>query len=420
MNGTNQRQPRRLGPVAVRYGMRVVGFLPDPDKIERGEIVSSISRSPAAEAGIQLDDVLIGINGTAFLLPALPSSISSQELQQHYKIQKEKIVRSIHQSPNPVVIHVRRQRANQKTPSSDTITGDRQTSLLDTTFQDDDAEDPTISIKSTKTLSSPDLREQHQPPIQRLRPSSSYDPSPAPTAPIKRSTPTVHPFAEALVRRKLILSREDQWRISQRLHHFTERTRQWESSNSLKLVEGSCKLVPFFDPNDLPPDMASLMMFQKSQDDGEEKKNYSSVIIDDDGQRNQDEHTSSRISHAFWGAPYAPSTPPLTADSPLIPFEYLQAFYGDEKARQIRSSSSHGRQSWSDNVGSANEEFPMARRLFQRRQTWDPFQDQDNSNRSGQQQPDVVWIPLYGIRKSLSARIVNSFVEEGVSSQGYN
>ena len=67
--------------------------------------------------------------------------------------------------------------------------------------------------------------------------------------------------------------------------------------------------------------------------------------------------------------------------------EYLQAFYGEKQARGIRTKS--------------NFVYGNAQKL-------NPNSD------------DIAWIPLHGIRKGLSARIVNSFVESAASNSDKN
>ncbi|KAG7357050.1 vacuolar sorting protein 9 VPS9 domain containing protein [Nitzschia inconspicua] len=392
----------------IRYGLKVVGFLPDPQKIQTGEIKSAISQSPAQEAGIQLDDVLVGINGEAFLLSPISYSMSDQQLDKYYQIQKARIVSSIQQSPNPVVVHVRRQRRMS------TARGDRRKSLLDSTERE--MENGTTVLR--QLFNSPsDIR---TPQPRRIRPT----PSPFNSMPeMSRCRPftTVHPLAEALVKRKLIQSRDDQWRITVRLQHFTERTRQWEASNALRLNEKSLSLIPHFNPEDLPPDMASLMIFPTKSE--EEKKSHTNTGADSCYRSDDvDNLEEVRLDHsdAFWGAKCAPSTPTLPPDSPLIPMEYLQAFYGEAQAAKIHeSSSANGLQCLALSDSSSSDGLPAARRLFQNRHTWDPFKNQEfPGNRvrpletASEQGQHIVWVPLYGIRKSLSARIVNSFVEE--------
>jgi hypothetical protein len=415
--------------LAARYGLRVVGFLPDPNKIESGEIISSITTSPAAQAGVRLDDVLIGINGEAFLLPALSDALFSGDLGIHYKNQKAKIVQSIQHSPNPVVLHMRRRKSLIERRSA----GDRRTSLLDTTVRDMDEEDPMVMQQrvaaSAETFSTP----------SRLHDSTAARPSPSPSITITpppipkfRSHDSIHPFAEALAKRKLVVSRDDQWRISFRLQQFSERARQWEASNSLRLAATNFSLIPYFDPNDLPPDMASLMFFSQSNDRVEKDD---LLAVDDHGQQSSTSTRGLQRDHssqydAFWGAKCTPSTPPLSVDSPVIPIEYLQAYYGEEQARKIRSSSlintksARNRQDLGQKTSlfsPVNGELPASRRLFQNRitlsgnQTHQLYPGKSFGLRSTQRNgngKDTVWIPLYGIRKSLSARIVNSFVEE--------
>ena len=377
----------------IRYGLLVIGFVPDPKKIQSGESLSKCFQSPAEIAGIQCDDVVIGINGTAFLLQVPLSSSSSYTVDRrndYYKIQKERIIKSIQNSPAPVVLHIRRRRERSSIEKS--FSERNVNSLLDTT---------TI----------PDLERA----------------SPAPT-PRKKSPSVAHPLSVALARRKLIRPGEDQWRITRRLQQFTERARQCESSNSLRIFltgrgggeKGS--LVPHFDPNDLPPDMAAVMAFpkdgvtesgyieqQRDKDTNidEEKKNLASPLLNNNEGKNQQQVEQNNVHSESQGFVRSftctPSTPTLSLDSPLIPTEYLQAFYGYEYAQEIRSKSNLMTRSDLEN------EFSPSR-LFWPQQLEGLSQSRCFEN-EGRNTDDMAWIPLHGIRKALSARIVNSFVE---------
>ena len=379
----------------IRYGLMVIGFVPDPKKIQSGESLSKYSQSPAEIAGIQCDDVVIGINGTAFLLQVPLSSSSSYTVDRrsdHYKIQKERIIKSIQNSPAPVVLHIRRRRERSSIEKS--FSERNVNSLLDTT---------TI----------PDLERS----------------SPAPT-PRKKSPSVPHPLSVALARRKLIRPGEDQWRITRRLQQFTERARQCESSNSLRIFvtgrgggeKGS--LVPHFDPNDLPPDMAAVMAFpkdgvtesgnvkrQRDKDTNidEEEKNFASPLLNNKDRKNQQQQVEQNNVHSesqgfVRSVTCAPSTPPLSLDSPLIPTEYIQAFYGYEYAQEIQSKSNLMTRSDLENQFSPS-------RLFWPQQLVDGLSESRCFENETRNTDDMAWIPLHGIRKGLSARIVNSFVE---------
>jgi len=429
----------------IRFGLLVNGFVPDPKKIERGEIVSKISQSPAAAAGIRCNDVLIGINGTAFLLRMpLSSSFTVDRRSYEYNSQKQKIVELIQNSPSPVVLHIRRKRLQMLGPNtvmsaeSDSIrksfSEHSVASLLDTTTFD--LEENDIDSTYVQQTTSELYEQQHTPQQQReeprklqqgrsstpLRPSASsafHKPSPAPTPLSKSSSAERHPLAVALARRKLIRSGEDEWRITRRLQEFTDRARQWESSNSLRIALGGTgsggnlgSLVPHFDPCDLPPDMASLMVFSQEklaqggtivQQEGSDTR---AANPNSDARKNQLEagqNFNYPQSHALVTA-CTRSTPPLPLNSPLIPFEYLQAFYGFEKAQAIRSQVAA-------TTSSSSESGFVPRKLFWSEESSErhrrPREFQNKTIRSD----DIAWIPLHGIRKSLSARILNSFVE---------
>ena len=374
----------------IRYGLQVIGFVSDPKKNQKRE-------SPAEAAGIQCDDVVIGINGTAFLLEVSLSSSSRFTVDRrsdHYKIQKERIIRSIQNSPTPAVLHIRRRRERSSIEKS--FSERNVTSLLDASMEQEDLQD--ALIENFAEHATHDV-----PPLQPSPSSAFYHTKPA-AVPRKKSPTIPHPLSVALAQRKLIRPGEDQWRITRRLQQFTERARQCESSNSLRIFltrrGGSEKgsLAPHFDPTDLPPDMAALMIYQKDEAEHNEK-----IVQSPDDITNIDDKSNpldSSVSKNYDGeskdqsednilrkATCTPSTPTLPFDSPLIPMAYLQAFYGDRQAREIRSKSN------------TTTRFDLENQFSLRR----------NSD-------DMAWIPLHGIRKGLSARIVNSFVESAGSN----
>lgn len=429
------RSPSGYHQVAIPFGLQVVGFLPDPEKIKRGDVVTSISRSPAEDAGVKLNDVLIGINGSAFLLPPQSELHLNSEL---YKFQKERIIHSIQKSPNPVVVHIRRRhRPGRFMPSGPpelASPGGPSSSLLDNTFLGDVEDDAYLPDENLATASS-SATPQRQPDLQQpalleaAARSGQKQTQPLPDMSSSLSISYIHPLAKALTQRKLISSIDDQTRITRRLQHFTERTRQWESSNSLQIFADptSFGLVPCFDPNDLPPDMAELMTFSSSQDeqDDDDQESYGShpsVLdlvdrISIGGQSQQSEHLAK--SHSQIKLSFTPSTPPLTHNSPLIPMEYLRAFYGDEQARRIASL-----RTWSGGYDGIDRERSVSKesssnaaeypgwRLLQRRETAASKSGSRAIMGNEKSRVSVMWIPLHGIRKSLSARIVNCFVEE--------
>lgn len=383
----------------IRYGLQVIGFVSDPKKNQNRE-------SPAEAAGIQCDDVVIGINGAAFLLEVSLSSSSRFTVDRrsdHYKIQKERIIRSIQNSPSPVVLHIRRKRERSSIEKS--FSERNVTSLLDVSMEQED-------LQEAFTENFAEHATHNVPPdsISPLQPSPSsafYHTKPA-AVPRKKSPPIPHPLSVALAQRKLIRPGEDQWRITRRLQQFTERARQCESSNSLRIFltrrGGSEKgsLAPHFDPTDLPPDMAALMIYQKDEAEHNEKIVQSpddntniegvSNILDSSISNNYDGENKQKSEESILRkATCTPSTPTLPFDSPLIPMGYLQAFYGDRQAREIRSKSN----------------------LTTRFDLENQFSPSRNSD-------DMAWIPLHGIRKGLSARIVNSFVESAGSNPNTN
>lgn len=210
-----------------------------------------------------------------------------------------------------------------------------------------------------------------------------------------------------MVKRRLIRPGDDEWRITSRLQQFTERTRQWESSSALRLkVEGGTSvlrseasvttLLPYFDPKDLPPEMAALIVYS--------------------GQDNQPVEGKDVATESLINSLYAPSTPSLPHDSPLIPVEYLQAFYGEDQARQIvalRSDLQKNAVSFYSNKSvSPSPSYPALR--FFSPSKWKESAEKTSTTQNN----NLAWVPLHGIRKSLSARIVNSFLEETSSGEG--
>ena len=400
----------------IRYGLMVIGFLPDPKKTNQSRgSRGQRCQSPAEVSGIQCNDVLIGINGAPFLLQ-LPlfssSSYTADRRSDQYKIQKERIIQSIQNSPTPVVLHIRRKRDRSSIEKS--FSERNITSLLDTSTIEDLERDDLCGVfdvpENVPIPTSHNVSRGSKPPLQPSVSSAFYSTKSA-SAPRQKPRPMPHPLSVALAHRKLIRPGEDQWRITRRLHQFTERARQCESSNSLRIFisrKGGVEkgtLAPHFNPTDLPPDMAALMVYQKDGVSGrtnalqarQSNLSDSSTSNDNDDGKNQQqlEQNDVHIQSQSYLAKISctPSTPTLPYDSPLIPKEYLQAFYGDRQAREIRLKATLMTQS--ANGYETSESM------------W------ENMN-------DMAWIPLHGIRKGLSARIVNSFVESAGSNSNKN
>ena len=167
------------------------------------------------------------------------------------------------------------------------------------------------------------------------------------------------------------------------MERFTERTRQWESTSSFRIHAKTFALQPHWDPKDLPPDMAAILF------------------------------PFDTYPHVKPERSYAPSTPTLEPTSPLIPREYIEAFYGMDEEDMANFDVEE------DDGGSAAN--PLM--LFRRKQ-----RQQQNSSTKGflsfpgakarpAQQADIdavpdIFIPLMGVRKALCTRIVNTFIEE--------
>jgi hypothetical protein len=182
-----------------------------------------------------------------------------------------------------------------------------------------------------------------------------------------------------------------------------ERTRQWESMSSLR-IDNMGRLQPHFDPKDLPPDMASMCLpFEYKE--------------------------TTKSLHS-----YAPSTPTLSHHSPLIPATYIDAFYGASHQQQPQQQPSH-QQSQSQNNNNTNnnntnhrlipQDTPSPARektqsFLHHQQLLYPGQQMMRASQQHQQSKNDppshdpsqdIFIPLMGVRKALSARILNTFVE---------
>jgi hypothetical protein len=177
--------------------------------------------------------------------------------------------------------------------------------------------------------------------------------------------------------------------ITRTLAHFTERTRQWESASSFRIDAKTLTLRPHWDPKDLPPEMAAVLLPFDSYP-----------------------HVKPKLT-------YAPSTPTLDPASPLIPREYIDAFYGMEHGENDDSY---------DGIGEGSDITPLT--LFGRRRRQSqpkpglfaypsaklnsPRKPQPSSPTRASLDPGApdIFIPLMGVRKALCARILNTFVEE--------
>mmetsp|Transcript_820 Transcript_820/g.1568 ORF Transcript_820/g.1568 Transcript_820/m.1568 type:complete len:649 (+) Transcript_820:86-2032(+) len=143
--------------------------------------------SPSANAGIRRNDILIGINGTAFAR----SFPIHRYINHHTTSRMKDIVQSVQQSSNPIVLHFQRA----------TIAHSR--SLLDASDQAD------VNY----------VRQQQQ--IQQQQKQQMEEEQ------------TVHRFAFVLAQRKLISSKQKQLEVSQIIRNFHYRAQQWEVTTSL-------------------------------------------------------------------------------------------------------------------------------------------------------------------------------------------
>lgn len=350
--------------------------------------------NPCLSVDIQPGDNIVGINGSAIPLLLPPH-------HQHDQSRMAYAVQTIQQSPNPVVLHFTRPSVLGK---AHFMSIQRNTSLLDShdgspNATSDDAE--SVHSASTITTSSTTMTPPRhlvtlgsgpttQPPDQKKGSLlSAFYRKTSNVQGVTRTAkaggkPSIHPMAKALARRGLIRGRDDEWRITQHLHQFTRRTRQWESTNTLRIHAHNHTLIPQFDPHDLPADLATLM------------------IIDDD---NVATESGASRDPTVSETGKSPSTPPLSPYSPLIPLEYRFALYGRDWEEM---------QEFVDEEGDLPSLNPGRSGILRRARQYPGESSTTSFTNAKLVDPntrDVVIIPLYNIRKALSTRIVNVFME---------
>ena len=161
---------------------------------------------PAARAGIQPGDLLIGINGTALMESASPED----SLLGH-------AVSTIRLSPDPIVLHLQRMPndpAAHTPPQVVSLYYHTTPSLLDDTLLDSTIdESPSVEISFQSELSS------HSTPMLDKTAEGT----------------NIHNFVTCLTSRGLINSLQEQQLNSRMLAQFTERTRQWEATSSFHI-----------------------------------------------------------------------------------------------------------------------------------------------------------------------------------------
>mmetsp|Transcript_7229 Transcript_7229/g.10580 ORF Transcript_7229/g.10580 Transcript_7229/m.10580 type:complete len:949 (-) Transcript_7229:931-3777(-) len=308
----------RIYSVLDKDGNRLIET---PQNFEKG--------GPAMEAGVLPGDWLLGINGQ----PLLPSPPGQQTLLKD-------AVSAIKFSSDPVVLHFRH-------APEDNSFRRIQPNVLNS-----------ISLLDTSTMS-----------IDTVSGETSIQLNVQPEYQSK-----AHPFISALVQKRLLKSADDQTRCSERLSHFTNRARQWESFSSFRLHPHSYDLSLLFDPEDLPPSFA-----------------HNDVSCD------SEEATPIQL--------YAPSTPMLDPTIDYIPQEHF--IKDDEHHAQGQSeNSSLDLRSMIDDTG-INLEVSSP----QAKNSGSQASDSGGIATESMAESDV-FIPLMGVRKALCVRIVHHFLED--------
>jgi hypothetical protein len=211
----------------------------------------------------------------------------------------------------------------------------------------------------------------------------------------------IHPFAKALSKRNIIAKGDEEITVTKQLHIFTERTRQWESKLSFRIrpqqrgaTDSYYTLCPILDIRDV--EYSYYTSFLTEYDD-----NFLPPYFD---------YKASKSIRT-----YAPSTP-------LI---------GDWRSKLLLLSSSSSSSSSSNNHPittnggyQCNNKVPTS---IESRIIHDIYNNnggltylneynvlQDMSHTTHRQQPqhhNIIYVPLMNVRKALSVRLVNSFID---------
>ena len=204
----------------------------------------------------------------------------------------------------------------------------------------------------------------------------------------------IHPFAKALSKRNIIAKNEEIITVTKQLHIFTERTRQWESKLSFRVrqrraaTENYYTLCPILDIRDV------------------EYSYYASFLTDDDD--NLPPYFDYKLSKSIRA--YAPSTPLIC-----------------DWRSKLSSPSSHNPNTttnggYHSNGGHCSNELSMTieSRIIHdiynnggitHFNEYNALQDMSYDTQQHPRDQDIIYVPLMNVRKALSVRLVNSFID---------
>jgi len=330
---------------------------------------------PAQAAGVLTGDRILGINGYAFDLVSPTHCITNSETNGSAILKKagETIVNTA----DPIVLHIRRYlgekpptqkktdtTASQSFPTTTLISSPRIPQNTSEHYLSE--RDPTMIIEEHMGLQCDELvydpKQTNDSYINLHTPNSTVEtrsstPSLLGDSPVSCRTDTakshkekIHPFAAALRQRGLLPDSRGELEVTQLLEEFTMRTRQWESKSSFFINSETGKIEDMPDPRDLLPEEASVAM--------------------------PFEHSKTRFRS------FAPSTPPLSLD-------------------EFRLLSSHTEKS-------VENLKPSGRSLLSGASMYPRFRKRSNA---GFKTSALVCVPLAGVRKALSVRIVHYFLD---------
>ena len=333
-------------------------------------------------------DVLLGINGSALFFA--PSSTPRTRMQH--------AVHTIRDSPHPIVLHFGRFPAVQGNRKS-FLHLERNSSLFDSSQLDTASTlySPTTRDPSLAEITAQNEKQTARSYVQNTAIPFTQDIPHSQSRTIASTNilsdaslqeeQAIHPFAVALRRRGLIAStahvgnrsrrpgfffgqqkrsHDDAIQITQHLKQFNTRARQWEGSHSLLLNAASYDVLEQFNPQDLPLDMATLILT---------------------------DFESSNSVYSSQQSLCPPSTTPLALDSAIIPLEYKKAFYGNEKVPSAITRSSRR----------TSPEQKSTNRWLSYPGNNEPARTHRSPHRK------AVLLPLFNVRKGLCTRIVNTF-----------
>ena len=329
-------------------------------------------KSPAFAAGLSPGDRLLGLNGRPFLkgikVPDLSSpSVSSCD---HIAADPDDVLRSvgdaISSANSPLVIHVQRERDAQAVKE-----------LLQKLQSKSSRKVPIQERKKGLNNHVENNSQQvYNSPLERPKP--------------KPRGPFIHPFAKALADRSIIKKGKEEQLITQQMRIFTDRTRQWESKLSFRLRASDFTLRPQLDARDVEPSY------------------YASFLTDDDPYPPFFDYKMAKSIRS-----YAPSTPMIqdwrlsrgimvsmtptrrannrriSREAAVLADLYAGLDENDAKVQDLILGEAKGS---GEGGGVA---YPSSDMQVQRAMG-------DASD---------LYVPLVGVRKAVSVRILNSFLD---------